>query len=61
MAKSEYITLTPRFMGYSIVIKSTAFIPCVIGFILFFTLIAVYGRLKNVRAEHADQAGKADV
>ena len=48
-----------RFMGYSIVIKSTAFIPCVLGFILFFTFVAVYGRLKQVQ-EHPE-ANKTDL
>jgi hypothetical protein len=50
-------------MGYSIVIKSTAFIPCVIGFAFFFTLIAVYGRLKHVRSDGQEQqaSNKADV
>ena len=36
-----------RYMGYSMWIKSMAFIPCVIGFITFLTLIGFYGRISK--------------
>ena len=34
-----------RFMNYSMGIKSVAFIPSIVCFIVFFTLILVYGRI----------------
>ena len=34
-----------RFMNYSMGIKSIAFIPSIVCFIVFFTLIIVYGRI----------------
>ncbi|XP_040571427.1 transmembrane protein 117 [Lepeophtheirus salmonis] len=39
--------MNSRYMGYSMAIKAFAFIPCVLGFILFFALIGVYGRIKR--------------
>ena len=35
-----------RWVGYSMGIKSVAFIPSILCFIVFFTLIIVYGRIK---------------
>ena len=46
-----------RYMGYSMYIKSLAFIPCVIGFITFLTLIALYGRVS--KEEQRNGAGAA--
>ena len=34
-----------KYLGYSMWIKATAFIPCVIGFVTFFVLIAEFGTL----------------
>ena len=34
-----------RFMNYSMGIKSAAFIPSIVCFLVFFTLILVYGRI----------------
>jgi hypothetical protein len=48
-------------MGYSIVIKATAFIPCVVGFVLFFTFVAVYGRLKQVNNDETTSNNKIDL
>ena len=36
-----------RFMNYSMGIKSAAFIPSIVCFIVFFTLILVYGRITH--------------
>ena len=33
-----------RYMGYDISVKCTAFIPNILGFIMFFTLVSLYGR-----------------
>lgn len=35
-----------RYLGYSMSIKSTAFLPCLMGFISFAVLIAFYGRIE---------------
>ena len=35
-----------KYLGYSMWIKATAFIPTVIGFVTFFVMIAVYGRIQ---------------
>lgn len=43
----EDLTMYSRYLGYSMVIKSAALIPCVLGFIVFFTVSAVYGRIKD--------------
>ena len=44
-----------RFMGYPMSVKSMAFIPCIVGFITFLTLIALYGRV----SKDANTAGGA--
>ena len=36
-----------RFMGYPMSVKSMAFIPCIVGFVTFLTLIALYGRVSK--------------
>ena len=46
-----------RFMNYPMSVKSMAFIPCIVGFITFLTLIALYGRV----SEEANAGGAADV
>jgi hypothetical protein len=43
------------------VIKATAFIPCVVGFVLFFTFVAVYGRLKQVNNDETTSNNKIDL
>ena len=42
--------MNSRFLGYSMWIKSTAFIPCVCGFIVFITISATYGRIKGPKS-----------
>ena len=39
-----------RFMNYSMGIKSAAFIPSIVCFLVFFTLILVYGRITPERS-----------
>ena len=41
----EDLYMHSRFMNYSMGIKSVAFIPSILCFIVFFTLIIVYGRI----------------
>ena len=36
-----------RFMNYSMGIKSVAFIPSIVCFVVFFTTIIVYGRITH--------------
>ena len=38
-----------RYLGYSMAIKSVAFTPSILCFIVFFTLIIVYGRIAQER------------
>ncbi|RXG70479.1 hypothetical protein Avbf_07419 [Armadillidium vulgare] len=33
-----------RYMGYDLKVKCTAFIPSILGFVMFFTLVSLYGR-----------------
>ncbi len=47
-----------RFLGYSMWIKSMAFIPCLVGFVVFFITIATYGRISRDSA--AGAAGEAE-
>lgn len=42
----EDMIMNSRYMGYPMSAKWTAFIPSVIGMILFVTLISLYGRFK---------------
>jgi flagellar biosynthesis/type III secretory pathway M-ring protein FliF/YscJ len=42
-----------RYLGYSMWIKSMAFIPSVVGFLVFFLLVAVYGRIVDDRGAKA--------
>jgi hypothetical protein len=42
----EDLYMHSRYLGYSMVIKSTAFIPCVVGFIVFVTISSIYGRIQ---------------
>jgi len=46
----EDMYMNSRFLGYSMWIKSTAFIPCVCGFIVFITISATYGRIKGPKS-----------
>ena len=50
-----------RYMGYSMYIKSMAFIPTIIGFITFLSLIALYGRVSKEAQMNAANATVADV
>ena len=36
-----------RYLGYSMWVKSMAFTPCIVFFIIFFVLVAVYGRISD--------------
>ncbi len=45
-----------RYLGYSMGTKSMAFIPCVVGFAVFFVLVAAYGRI-NRDGDAIDGAG----
>ena len=47
---AEDMYMNSRFLGYSMWIKSTAFIPCVCGFIVFITISATYGRIKGPKS-----------
>lgn len=44
---SEDLAMHSRYLGYSMWIKSVAFLPCIFGFAVFFGLIAVYGRIQT--------------
>lgn len=44
---SDDMSMHSRYLGYSMWIKSVAFTPCIVFFFLFFTLIAVYGRIND--------------
>ena len=46
---NEDMSMHSRYLGYSMWIKSMAFIPSIVGFVIFFTLIAVYGRMEDPR------------
>ena len=46
-----------RYLGYSMSIKSTAFLPCIMGFISFAVLVAFYGRIEL--QEGKDETSKA--
>ena len=43
-----------RFVSYSMAIKSAAFIPSIVCFVVFFTLILVYGRIKPERSSSSN-------
>ena len=55
---SEDLYMHSRYMGYTMWIKSTAFIPCVMGFITFFTLIGIYGRISKDSADSLGSTNK---
>ena len=42
---AEDLYMHSRFMNYSMGIKSVAFIPSIVCFVVFFTLIIIYGRI----------------
>lgn len=44
-----------RFLGYSMLIKSMAFIPCIFGFVIFFLILAVYGRISAAKSNAANK------
>ena len=46
---SEDLYMHSRFMNYSMGIKSVAFIPSIVCFLVFFTTIIVYGRITPER------------
>ena len=50
---SDDLYMHSRYVGYSMWIKSIAFLPCIIGFIVFFTLVAVYGRISGTKSNAA--------
>ncbi len=52
-AFSDDLYMFSRYLGYSMVIKSAAFIPCILGFLTFITSIAVYGRIAKVTSTNA--------
>ncbi|XP_076069426.1 transmembrane protein 117-like isoform X2 [Oratosquilla oratoria] len=41
---SQDMFMFSRYMGYSMWVKCTAFIPSILGFVMLFTLISLYGR-----------------
>ncbi|XP_059080280.1 transmembrane protein 117-like isoform X2 [Tigriopus californicus] len=43
----EDLAMHSRYLGYSMWIKSVAFLPCILGFAVFFILIALYGRIQG--------------
>ena len=45
-----------RYLGYSSGVKSLAFLPSVLGFALFFVLVAAYGRI-NAREDEGGGSG----
>ena len=45
-----------RYLGYSMAIKSVAFTPSIVCFIVFFTLIIVYGRIAQERPSSSPTA-----
>ena len=47
---AEDLYMHSRFMNYSMGIKSVAFIPSIVCFVVFFTLIIVYGRITPERS-----------
>ena len=52
-----------RFMNYSMGIKSVAFIPSIVCFVVFFTTIIVYGRITTERTDSVpgtSTAGETD-
>ena len=51
----EDLYMHSRFLGYSMGIKSMAFIPCIIGFVVFFILIAVYGRISTAKTKETNK------
>ena len=53
---SDDLYMHSRFMNYPMSVKSMAFIPCIVGFITFLTLIALYGRV----SEEANAGGATD-
>ena len=52
---AEDMYMHSRFLGYSMLIKSMAFIPCVFGFVIFFILVAVYGRISAAKSNAANK------
>ncbi|XP_037087622.1 transmembrane protein 117-like [Pollicipes pollicipes] len=40
----EDMVMNSKYMGYSTSVRCTTFIPCVLGFVLFISLVIVYGR-----------------
>lgn len=55
---SEDIYMHSRYLGYSMLIKAAAFVPCVLGFVTFFAMIGIYGRIseEDVVADKVDNA-----
>jgi hypothetical protein len=51
---ADDMQMNSRFMNYPLSIKWTAFIPSVIGLVLFVSLVSLYGRFPahQVRDEH---------
>ena len=47
--------MNSRFLGYSMEIKSMAFIPCIFGFVIFFLILAVYGRISAAKSNAANK------
>lgn len=43
----EDLSMYSTFMAYSMGIKSIAFLPCILGFVTFFVLVGVYGRISD--------------
>ena len=51
----EDMYMHSRFLGYSMLIKSMAFIPCIFGFVIFFLILAVYGRISAAKSNAANK------
>ncbi len=46
-----------RYLGLSMATKSMAFIPCIVGFLVFFVLVGAYGRIHR---EESSDDGTSD-
>lgn len=59
LSLSEDMVMHSQYLGYSMWVKTMAFIPCAVGFLIFFVLIACYGRIKAERRGSGGGAGNA--
>ncbi|RWS04943.1 uncharacterized protein B4U79_13815 [Dinothrombium tinctorium] len=56
------LKVNSRYLGYPMLLKSMAFLPCAAGFVLFFTLIYQYGRFPpKTDASHGGRLRKRNV